>query len=160
MKRSASNPNLAKSGASVPCYGVSQGYYAVKTGVVMGTSSLGSCFALIAKKGASVFFAHVQAGTTAQSLIDAINGKLGAPDKVLVVRGAGYSDTTEELIGALKQQFAVEESSSNTATVVFDPFSGLSTPGNISPTNNQRYLGNNLKGGSQKSGSPILPMDD
>jgi len=160
MKRTSSSPNLAKSGEATTCYGVSQGYYAVKTGAMMGTSSLGSCFALIAWKGAKVLLAHVQAGTTAQSLIDAVNDNLGTPDKVLVVRGTGFSKPTEALIKTLGTTFTIEEKSSKTAAVAYSPIEGLSTPGDIKAINDQTYKMNNIKGGALPSGSAIQQMTD
>lgn len=161
-KRSASFSGVIKSeGGTMKCYGVSQGYYAVKTGVAIGTSSLGSCFALIATRGAKVFLAHVQAGTTATSLVEAVAAAFGdeGPKKVLIVRGAGYSDSTDQIIEALAEALKPELETSASGSVVMD-FSSLSKPANIEPTNRDRYRANNLKGGALPNGSAIVAMDD
>jgi hypothetical protein len=157
-KRSGSFSGTAKSAGAVRCYGVSQGFYAVKTGFAIGTSSLGSCFALIACKGQKVVFAHVQAGTTLASLIAIINHHLPGVTSVTVVRGISTSKQTEELITQLGGHFTITKEQSESTAVVYDPMMRqLKKPSNIAATNDD-YTENNAEGRVMGLGEDIQKM--
>jgi hypothetical protein len=160
MKRSGSFSGLKKTGETATCYGVSQGHYAIKTGAVVGTDCLGSCFALIACQGSKVFLAHVHAGATIDSLTTALKGAIAEPAKVTVVRGSDSSEQTALQIEALRKHYGdkLKEDKSPSGAVACDSFGNISKPANISPTN-PNFKPNNSIGAKMGLDVPIVNMD-
>ena len=166
MKRTNSAAALTTpGGARTVCFGVSQGYYAVRTGIMIGTSSLGPCFALIAwDKDQNVFLAHVQADTTTDSLTTAIDRAIAEPIGVRVVRGKNTSTPTQTIIDGVKSHYlskkvVVTEHVSDTAAAVSSPQGVLSTPSDITATNDRDYKTKSLIGSMIKGKADIRNMD-
>lgn len=160
MKKSGSFSGLKKTGDSVSCFGVSQGHYAVRIGAMVGTSSLGSCFALIASKGGTVFLAHVHAGATIDSLTQALEGAIPEPAKVTVMRGSDSSEQTTIQIEALQKHYGekLKEDKSPSGSVACDSFGNISKPADIVPTNKDYKLKNGI-GAKMGLNVPIVNMD-
>jgi hypothetical protein len=166
MKRTNSAAQLTTpGGARTICFGVSQGYYAIRTGVTLGTSSLGPCFALVAwGKGQKLFLAHVQADTTTDSLTTAIDDAIPEPVGVRVVRGKNTSQPTQIIIDAMKKHYAakkvlVSEHTTDTAALVSSPQGVLSMPADITATNDRDYKVKSELGSRTRGQAPIVNMD-
>lgn len=123
----------------VTCFGVSQGYYAVSTGLALGTSSLGPCFALIAwDKDQKVILAHVHADTTVVSPTDALDQAIAEPVSICIVRGKNLSQSPQVISNGVKdhyerKQFKVAEEATPTAAVVCSAQGALSMPSDLTP---------------------------
>jgi hypothetical protein len=147
MKRSISQTDLKQFDGTTTCFGVSQGHYAVATGITVGTDSLGSCFALIASQGSKVFMAHVHSGAPIDKLIQVLEDEMGTLASVLVVRGKTFSRPTYYQIEALKKHFGkkLKEDSSLSGAVTCDSQGKIGKPGKIDPSNHN-YRTNNTAG--------------
>lgn len=158
--RSASGPSKeqSKSDDKVVCYGVSQGHYTVATifDGLIGTSSLGSCFAVIVHSGAKVVFAHVHACS------DTVLAKFTASldlSKAMIVKGKAPGDNTNAMIEQLVKQGATVYGGTSTGAVVYDPTSKtITTPNDIEPTNKKTYRDNNTKGAGMGTDADLQGM--
>ena len=156
--RSASIPlSQGDSGGKVACYGVSQGHYktiGMFDGMI-GTSSLGSCFAVIVHSGPSVFFCHVHACSE-----EVLNNfaSLISVGSAKIVKGKAPSENTNNLIDLLVQKGATVHGGTGTGAVVYNPLKKeISTPGDIQPTNDD-YLAKNGVGAKMKADEALQSM--
>ena len=156
--RSVSNPlSQGDSGGKVACYGVSQGHYktiGMFDGMI-GTSSLGSCFAVIVHSGPSVFFCHVHACSE-----EVLNNfaSLISVGSAKIVKGKAPSENTNNLIDLLVQKGATVHGGTGTGAVVYNPLTKeISTPGDIQPTNDD-YLAKNGVGAKMKADEALQSM--
>lgn len=166
LTRTNSAANLTTpGGARTTCFGVSQGYWAARAGLTIGTSSLGPCFALIAwDKNQKVFLAHVQAGTNVLSLTDALDRSITDPECVCFVRGKNTSQPTQDIILKLSKHYGekgvrIHEDCSDTAAVVCTANGTLSMPSDITATNDRDYKSKNLMGTTIKGSADIRAME-
>jgi len=148
------------------CFGIPQGHFAIldkSTCDVIGTSSLGPCFALIAVGPEKVLFAHVHACD--ESVVDEFIEKIQSiqPTKVRIVRGkTTTSKLTAKAITRIQENLKtlVEiEAPSFMGTVVFHASDGsIDRPANIIPSNEREYKTGMTQGGLMKADEPLVHM--